>query len=122
MDEIDNLDFNKIDKLYDSYNTNQNKVENIILQNDFIEQYNYKEFEIKNENKKDNGNNDNDNEEENVEDIMNINTLGHDSESANLENKNKKIIIDGILNMNEKNKDNAIKYIQNLIKNENKNS
>ena len=107
MDEIDNLDFNKMDKLYDNYNNNKNEVENIVLQNDFIEQYNYKEFEIKNEN--------NNNIEVNAGmNINSLNTLGQDSDSM----RNKKKIIDGILNMNENNKDNAIKYIQNLIKKE----
>ena len=107
MDEIDNLDFNKMDKLYDNYNNNKNEVENIVLQNDFIEQYNYKEFEIKNEN--------NNNIEVNAGmKINSLNTLGQDSDSM----RNKKKIIDGILNMNENNKDNAIKYIQNLIKKE----
>jgi hypothetical protein len=110
MDEIDNLDFNKMDKLYDKYNNNKNEVEKIILQNDFIEQYNYRDFEIKNEKK----NNIEVNEVNEGMNINSLNTLGQDSDSM----RNKKKIIDGILNMNENNKDNAIKYIQNLIKKE----
>ena len=112
MDEIDKLDFNKIDKLYDNYNDNKNNIENIILQNDFIEQYNYKDFELKKENNKDNND-----EEEYIDNVININTLNHDSESINYENKNK--IIDDIINMKENNKDNSIKYIQLLMKKQN---
>lgn len=115
MDEVDKFDFNKINKLYDNFNNNKNGIENIILQNDYIEQYNYKEFE-------ENENNDCDNnDEKNINDIMNINTLNHESESIYSENKNSNKIIDGIINMGEINKDNAIKYIQSLIKKEKNN-
>ena len=122
MDEIDKLDFNKIDKFYNNFkNENLNEIENIILQNNFIEHYNYKEFDFQNENNNQQKNylenpeiNENNNNQINTK--MNINTLNHDSESIYSENQNKIKIINGIVNMKQNNKDEAIKYIQSLIK------
>ena len=120
MNEFDKIDYEKIDKLYDSYNDDKNEMENIILQNDFIEKYNYKEFEYQNENK-DKKEKDKDKDMEIINNIMDIKTLNHDSESntINLENNKNDKIINEIVNMKEKNKDNPIKYIQSLINNSN---
>jgi len=122
MNEFDKIDYEKIDKLYDSYNNDKNEMENIILQNDFIEKYNYKEFEYQNENKdKKEKDKDKEKDMEIINNIMDIKTLNHDSESntIKLENNKNGKIINEIVNMKEKNKDNAIKYIQSLINNSN---
>ena len=104
MDEIDKMDFNKIDKIFDSYNNDKNNIDNIILQNDFVEKYNSKEFEFQNEN----------NKEQNNNKLLNLNNLNNDNEPKNLGNKNKDLIND-IVNFKENNRDNAIKYIKSLI-------
>jgi len=118
MDEVDKLDFNKIDKLYNNFNDeNKKEIENIILQNDFIEQYNYKEFDFQNENNKLDNYIDKFKGSNQVNSQLNINTLNHDSDSMKFNNK--KQIINGIVNMKENNKEDAIKYIQSLINKQN---
>jgi len=118
MDEVDKLDFNKIDKLYNNFNDeNKKEIENIILQNDFIEQYNYKEFDFQNENNKLDNYIDKFKSSNQVNNQLNINTLNHDSDSMKFNNK--KQIINGIVNMKENNKEDAIKYIQSLINKQN---
>ena len=68
MDEAENFDFNKIEKYYDVYKLyNKNELEKILLQNNFIEKYNTNKEDYKN------------NVIEN--DLLNINTLNHDSDS-----------------------------------------
>ena len=65
MDEVENFDFDKIEKNYDIYNSFKNDdLEKILLQNDFIEKYNIKELDF---------NNDFENN------LLNINSLNHDS-------------------------------------------
>ena len=65
MDEVENFDFDKIEKNYDIYNSYKNDdLEKILLQNDFIEKYNIKEHDF------------NDDFENN---LLNINSLNHDS-------------------------------------------
>ena len=65
MDEVENFDFDKIEKNYDIYNSYKNEeLEKILLQNDFIEKYNIKEHDF------------NDDFENN---LLNINSLNHDS-------------------------------------------
>ena len=74
MDEAENFDFNKIEKYYDIYKLyNKNELENILLQNNFIERYNTSKAEYRN----------------NIieEDLLNINTLNHDSDNLNNLNK-----------------------------------
>ena len=71
MDEVENFDFNKLEKTYDIYNSyNNNDLEKFLLQNNFIEKYNIKEADYNKENFETN--------------LLNINTLNHDSE--NLDN------------------------------------
>ena len=120
MDELDKLDFDKIDKLYNNFNDeNKKEIENIILQNDFIEQYNYKEFDFQNENNKEEKYLDKFKGLNQINNQLNINTLNHDSDSMKISNKNQ--IINGIVNMKENNKEDAIKYIQSLINKQNTN-
>ena len=120
MDELDKLDFNKMDKLYNNFNdVNKKEIENIILQNDFIEQYNYKEFDFQNENNKEENYIDKFKGSNQINNQLNINTLNHDSDSMKISNKNQ--IINGIVNMKENNKEDAIKYIQSLINKQNTN-
>ena len=120
MDELDKLDFNKMDKLYNNFNdVNKKEIENIILQNDFIEQYNYKEFDFQNENNKEENYIDKFKGSNQINNQLNINTLNHDSDSIKISNKNQ--IINGIVNMKENNKEDAIKYIQSLINKQNTN-
>ena len=74
MDEAENFDFNKIEKYYDVYKLyNKNELEKILLQNNFIEKYNTNKENYKN------------NVIEN--DLLNINTLNHDSDNLNSINK-----------------------------------
>ena len=74
MDEAENFDFNKIEKYYDVYKLyNKNELEKILLQNNFIEKYNTNKEDYKN------------NVIEN--DLLNINTLNHDSDNLNSINK-----------------------------------
>ena len=74
MDEAENFDFNKIEKYYDVYKLyNKNELEKILLQNNFIEKYNTNKEDYKN------------NVIEN--DLLNINTLNHDSDNLNNLNK-----------------------------------
>ena len=74
MDEAENFDFNKIEKYYDVYKLyNKNELEKILLQNNFIEKYNTNKEDYKN------------NVIEN--DLLNINTLNHDSDNLNNINK-----------------------------------
>ena len=114
MDELDKLDFNKIDKIYNNFNDeNKKEIENMILQNDFIEQYNYKEFDFQNENNKVEKYIDKFKGSNQINNQLNINTLNHDSDSMKISNKNQ--IINGIINMKENNKEDAIKYIKSLI-------
>ena len=71
MDEVENFDFNKLEKTYDIYNSyNNNDLEKFLLQNNFIEKYNIKEADY--------------NKEYYENNLLNINTLNHDSE--NLDN------------------------------------
>ena len=71
MDEVDNYDFDKIEKCYDIYKShNQDDLEKILLQNDFIEKYNIKDIEYKNDIFEDN--------------LLKINTLNHDSDNINI--------------------------------------
>ena len=71
MDEAENFDFNKLEKTYDIYNSyNNNDLEKFLLQNNFIEKYNIKEADY--------------NKEYYENNLLNINTLNHDSE--NLDN------------------------------------
>ena len=70
MDEAENFDFNKIEKYYDIYKLyNKNELENILLQNNFIERYNTNKAEYRNEIIEN--------------DLLNINTLNHDSDNLN---------------------------------------
>ena len=74
MDEAENFDFNKIEKYYDIYKLyNKNELENILLQNNFIERYNTNKAEYRNEIIEN--------------DLLNINTLNHDSDNLNNLNK-----------------------------------
>ena len=74
MDEAENFDFNKIEKYYDIYKLyNKNELENILLQNNFIERYNTNKAEYRNEIIEN--------------DLLNINTLNHDSDNLNSINK-----------------------------------
>ena len=74
MDEAENFDFNKIEKYYDIYKLyNKNELENILLQNNFIERYNTNKAEYRNDIIED--------------DLLNINTLNHDSDNLNNLNK-----------------------------------
>ena len=74
MDEAENFDFNIIEKYYDVYKLyNKNELEKILLQNNFIEKYNTNKENYKN------------NIIEN--DLLNINTLNHDSDDLNSINK-----------------------------------
>ena len=51
MDEVENFDFNKLEKTYDICNSyNNNELEKILLQNNFIEKYNIKEADYNDEN------------------------------------------------------------------------
>ena len=71
MDEVENFDINKLEKTYDIYNSyNNNDLEKFLLQNNFIEKYNIKEADY--------------NKEYYENNLLNINTLNHDSE--NLDN------------------------------------
>ena len=74
MDDAENFDFNKIEKYYDVYKLyKKNELEKILLQNNFIEKYNTNKENYKN------------NVIEN--DLLNINTLNHDSDNLNSINK-----------------------------------
>ena len=74
MDEAENFDFNKIEKYYDIYKVySKNELENILLQNNFIERYNTNKAEYRNDIIED--------------DLLNINTLNHDSDNLNNLNK-----------------------------------
>ena len=73
MDEIENLDFNKIEKVYDIYNNyNKNDIEKILLKNNFIEKYNDKKYNYNNDNFDDNIENNN---------LFKINSLTNDSDN-----------------------------------------
>jgi len=70
MDEVENFDFNKLEKTYDICNSyNNNELEKILLQNNFIEKYNIKEADYNDENFENN--------------LLDINTLNHDSDNLN---------------------------------------
>ena len=70
MDEVENFDFDYIEKIYDVYNSfNKEEFEKNLLQNNFIEQYNNKEVDY-NKNIYENN-------------LLNINTLNHDSSDIN---------------------------------------
>ena len=125
MNKVDELDFDKIDKLYDYYNkVGGDKIENIILKNDFIEQYNYKDLHFQKKDKDNNGKKGNEieNNEDEYQKLNIIQTLNHDSDIHNFNTaiKNDNSIINGIINMNEENKDNAIKYIHSLLEKKDK--
>ena len=70
IDEVENFDFDNIEKIYDIYNSyNKEDLEKILLKNNFIEQYNNSEYDF-------------------IKDIydknlFNINTLNHDSSDIN---------------------------------------
>ena len=73
MDEIEKLDFNKIEKVYDIYNNyNKNDIEKILLKNNFIEKYNDKKYNYNNDNFDDNTENNN---------LFKINSLTNDSDN-----------------------------------------
>ena len=70
MDEVENFDFNKLEKTYDICNSyNNNELEKFLLQNNFIEKYNIKEADYNDENFENN--------------LLDINTLNHDSDNLN---------------------------------------
>ena len=70
MDEVENFDFDNLEKIYDIYNSyNKEDLEKILLKNNFIEQYNNNEFDL--------------NKDIYDKDLLNINTLNHDSSDIN---------------------------------------
>ena len=70
MDEVENFDFDNIEKIYDIYNSyNKEDLEKILLKNNFIEQYNNNEYDF--------------NKDIYDKNLFNINTLNHDSSDIN---------------------------------------
>ena len=70
MDEVENFDFDNIEKIYDIYNSyNKEDLEKILLKNNFIEQYNNNEYDF--------------NKDIYDKNLFNINTLDYDSSDIN---------------------------------------
>ena len=70
MDEVENFDFDNLEKIYDIYYSYKKEdLEKILLKNNFIEQYNNNEFDL--------------NKDIYDKDLLNINTLNHDSSDIN---------------------------------------
>ena len=99
INEIDKLDLNQIGNYYNKVNNlrNKNKIDEIILKNKYIEQYDYNDFEFNEDDK-----------------TKNYNTLNYDFD---IDEKKEEKIIWNIANMEQKNQVDAINYIKSLIEN-----